>query len=150
MKRLVSICVVVMSLAACSQLVDLHQESKVEINYSDLPKPVQVAFDAAFERGRRDGSEFLSGLVHPEFINLDLTIAGFSKNVAGKAGVKPGSRCFRLGGIDFILAWNANRENPPFIHYQGKIYYTIEKKLNSQAGINAAKCESADIQKYLK
>lgn len=151
MRFLFIIYIFLFSLCSYAQQVDLHQEEKISISFSELPEPVQIVFDNTHERHTTEnGKDFFSGLVNPEFTCLDTTIVFEDASIQGKAGVRPGIRIFKLNNIEFTLTWNANREQPPFIVYKGILYFTIEKNIYSEKQIKSARCEYIDLNKYLE
>lgn len=151
MRVLFIIYIFLFSLYSYAQQVDLHQEKKIPINFSELPEPVQIVFNDTHERHTTDnGKDLFSGLVNPEFTSLDTSITFEDVSIEGKSGVRPGIRIFKLNDIEFTLAWNANREQPPFIVYKGILYYTIEKNIYSEKQIKSARCEYIDLNKYLE
>jgi len=151
MKNIFLLCLSFNILTLCAQEIDLHKEKKNQISYSQLPKVVQLAFFNAYNRDTTDqGKVFMSGRVEPEFVNLDSKVTFVNESIQGKSGVRPGVRVFVLNNKKFQLAWNGNRENPPFIFYDGKIYYSIEMNVWSEEDIKSAQCEYIDISKYLK
>ena len=151
MKYLILLCLSMNFFVACAQEINLHTETKVNISYAQLPLSVQNAFNKAHRRDTvGNGQIYMSGWVEPTFINLDTNTSFVDQSIEGKSGVRPGIRIFVLNKKKFVLAWNGNRENPPFIFYDGKIYYSIEMNINSEEDIKSAQCEFIDISKYLR
>lgn len=56
---------------------------------------------------------------------------------------------FEIGGKDFHFNWNRNRENAPYIYFEGKLYYSITMNVYSGKEVKLCDPEYVDLRPNL-
>jgi len=136
MKKVAFCMLVSLSMMSCryKDLIDMPRD---ELSFNDIPEEIQEAFLENL-KPIKNGSTIVKGgsrndLVDMSDYNVKLIID------EGKAGVSPDVYYFKTSMGNFVLPFNGNKYNPPYI-FDNKFFYCASNEwLDTEKRIKEAK-----------